>query len=265
VSWFDLPGDAGPGTVVLLVLAALVAGWVDAVVGGGGLVQLPALLLGLPAAAPAQVLATNKLSSVFGTATAAATYLRRVRPDPRTAVPMAGCALLGAAAGAACATLLPQRAFRPLVLVLLVLVAVHTWRRPQLGRVDAPHPDRRRHLAVALGAGLGIGFYDGVFGPGTGSFLVFTLVGLLGYGFLQASATAKITNLATNIGALAVFVPHGAPLWRLGLLMAAANVVGGWTGARTAAARGSGFVRGVFLVVVAVLVVRLGWDVASGR
>jgi uncharacterized membrane protein YfcA len=265
VTWFDLPGGAGPGTVVLLALAALVAGWVDAVVGGGGLVQLPALLLGLPEALPAQVLATNKLSSVAGTATAAATYLGRVRPDPRTAAPMAAAAFLGAMGGAACASLLPQRVFRPLVLVLLVLVAVYTWRRPDLGRVNDPHPDRRRHRTVALGAGLGIGFYDGIFGPGTGSFLVFALVGLLGYGFLEASATAKITNLATNLGALVVFVPRGAPLWHLGLLMAVANVAGGYAGARTAAARGSGFVRAVFLVVVAVLVVRLGWDVAHGR
>ncbi len=265
MSWFDLPGDAGAGTVVLLVLAALVAGWVDAVVGGGGLVQLPALLLGLPAATPAQVLATNKLSSIAGTATAALTYLRRVRPDPGTAAPMAVSALFGAMAGAACATLLPQRVFRPLVLVLLVLVAVYTWRRPDLGRVNDPHPDRRRHRIVALVAGLGIGFYDGIFGPGTGSFLVFVLVGLLGYGFLEASATAKITNLATNLGALIVFVPRGAPLWHLGLAMAVANVAGSWAGARTAAARGSGFVRFVFLCVVAVLIVRLAWDVAHGR
>lgn len=265
MTWLDLPGDVSAPTVVLLVLAALVAGWVDAVTGGGGLVQLPALLVGLPAASPAQILATNKLSSVAGTATAATTYARRVRPDPRTVAPMALTALVGAAAGAACATLLPQRVFRPLVLVLVVAVGVYTWRRPDLGRVHAPHPDRRRHRTVAVLAGAGIGFYDGIFGPGTGSFLVFVLVGVLGYGFLQASAVAKITNLATNVGALLVFIPHGAPLWRLGLLMAAANVTGGWTGARTATARGNGFVRAVFLVVVAVLAVRLGWDVAHGR
>jgi uncharacterized membrane protein YfcA len=155
--------------------------------------------------------------------------------------------------------------FRPLVLVLVVGVAIYTWRRPDLGRVHAPHPDRRRHRAVALGAGAALGFYDGIFGPGTGSFLVFVLVGALGYGFLEASALAKITNFATNVGALLVFVPHGAPLWRLGLLMASANVAGGWTGARTATRRGSGFVRGVFLLVVAVLSVRLCWDVAHGR
>jgi uncharacterized membrane protein YfcA len=265
VTWFDLPGSAGPGTVALLAVAALAAGWVDAVVGGGGLVQLPALLLGLPSALPAQVLATNKLSGVAGTGTAATTYARRVRPDLATAAPMALTALVGAAGGAACATLLPQRVFRPLVLVLVVAVGIYTWRRPDLGRVHAPHPDPRRHRVVALAAGAGIGFYDGIFGPGTGSFLVFVLVGVLGYGFLQASALAKVTNLATNVGALLVFVPHGAPLWKLGLVMAGANVAGGWTGARTATSRGSGFVRAVFLCVVAVLVVRLGWDVAHGR
>jgi uncharacterized membrane protein YfcA len=265
VTWLDLPGDVSAPTVVLLVLAALVAGWVDAVVGGGGLVQLPALLIGLPAATPAQVLATNKLSGVAGTGTAATTYARRMRPDLATAVPMALTALAGAAAGAACATLLPQRVFRPLVLVLIVGVGIYTLRRPHLGRVHAPHPDPRRHRVVALAAGAGIGFYDGIFGPGTGSFLVFVLVGVLSYGFLQASALAKITNFATNVGALLIFVPHGAPLWRLGLLMAGANVAGGWTGARTATERGSGFVRVVFLVVVSLLVVRLGWDVAGGR
>jgi uncharacterized membrane protein YfcA len=265
VTWLDLPGDVSAPTVALLVLAALVAGWVDAVVGGGGLVQLPALLIGLPAATPAQGLATNKLSSVAGTATAATTYARRVRPELATAAPMALTALVGAAGGAACATLLPQRVFRPLVLVLIIGVGIYTWRRPHLGRVHAPHPDPRRHRVVALAAGAGIGFYDGVFGPGTGSFLVFVLVGVLSYGFLQASALAKITNFATNVGALLIFIAHGAPLWQLGLLMAGANVAGGWTGARIATKRGSGFVRAVFLVVVSLLVVRLGWDVAHGR
>lgn len=265
MSWLDLPGHVGVLTVILLVLAALVAGWVDAVAGGGGLIQLPALLIGLPAATPAQVLATNKLSSVFGTGTSAATYVRRIRPELRTAAPMAVTAFFGAVAGAACATLLPQRVFRPLVLVLLVAVGVYTWRRPSFGLLHAPHPSRVRHRVVAVVAGAGIGFYDGIFGPGTGSFLVFVLVGLLGYGFLQASAVAKVTNSATNVGALLVFIPRGAPLWHLGLLMAAANVAGGYTGARTATARGSGFIRIVFLVVVILLVARLGWDVANGR
>ncbi len=250
--------------VVLLCLAALLAGWVDAVSGGGGLVQLPALLVLLPGATPAQVLATNKLSSVFGTAVAAETYRRRVGPDLRTAMPMAAAAVAGSAGGAACASLLPREVFRPLVLVLLVGVAAYTLLRPGIGGEQALRFTGSRHYAAAVGAALAIGFYDGIFGPGTGSFLVFALVGLLGYSFLQASAKARIVNLATNVGALAVFVPQGAPLYRLGLLMAACNVAGGWVGARTAIRRGSTFVRVVFLVVVSALVLRLGYDIARG-
>jgi uncharacterized membrane protein YfcA len=247
--------------VLLLCLAAGFAGWVDAVSGGGGLVQLPALLLLLPSASPAAVLATNKLSSVCGTAASALTYQRRVRPDLRTALPMAAVALAGAAGGALCASLLPRSVFRPLVLVLLVGVAAWTLARPRMGLEQRLRFAGGRHHLVAAAAGLAIGFYDGIFGPGTGAFLVVALVGLLGYAFLPASATARIVNLATNLGALLVFVPQGAPLWRLGLAMGACNVAGSWLGAHTAIRRGSAFVRGVFLVVVAALVLRLGYDV----
>lgn len=250
--------------VLLLCAAAAFAGWVDAVSGGGGLVQLPALLLLLPGAAPEAVLATNKLSSVCGTTAAALTYQRRVRPDLRTALPMAGVALAGSAGGAACASLLPRDVFRPLVLVLLVLVAMWTVARPSLGLEERLRFSGHEHHLVAAGAGAVIGFYDGIFGPGTGAFLVVALVGLLGYAFLQASATARIVNLATNVGALLVFIPQGAPLWRLGLFMGACNIAGGWLGAHTAIRRGSGFVRVVFLTVVAALVLRLGYDVVRG-
>jgi uncharacterized membrane protein YfcA len=253
-----------PQVVVLLCAAALLAGWVDAVSGGGGLVQLPALLVLLPGATPAQVLATNKLSSVFGTAVAAETYRRRVRPDLRTALPMAAAAVAGSAGGAACASLLPREVFRPLVLVLLVAVAAYTVLRPNVGEVQALRFTGGRHYVAAVAAAATIGFYDGIFGPGTGSFLVIALVALLGYSFLQASAKARIVNLATNIGALAVFIPQGAPMYRLGLLMAACNVAGGFVGARTAIRRGSAFVRIVFLVVVTALVLRLGYDIARG-
>ncbi len=186
--------------VALLCAAALLAGWIDAVAGGGGLIQLPALLILMPGATPAQVLATNKLSSVFVTAVAASVYIRRVRPDLRTALPMAAVALAGSAAGAACASLLPESTFRPLVLVLLVLVGAYTLKRPALGDVQKLRFGGGRHLAAALAAAVTIGFYDGIFGPGTGSFLVFALVALMGYSFVQASAKARIVNLATNLG-----------------------------------------------------------------
>ena len=253
--------DLGTTTVVLLAVAALVAGWVDAVVGGGGLIQLPALLLGLPGASPAQVLATNKLSSICGTSSSAATLYRRVRPDLRTVVPLALLALGGAALGALVATRIPAGVFTPWVLVLLVVVAAYTVQRPDLGSVTALRWTDHRHYVAAGLTGAVIGFYDGAFGPGTGSFLVFTLVGLMGYAFLEASAKAKIANVGTNLGALLVFVPHGAPMWGLGALMGAANMLGGYVGARSAVARGSRFVRVVFLVVVSALVLRLGYDV----
>jgi uncharacterized membrane protein YfcA len=253
--------DLGAGTVALLLLAALTAGWVDAVVGGGGLVQLPALLL-VPGIAPLQALATNKLGSICGTVTSSITYYRRVRPDLRTALPMAAVACGGAAAGALSASLLPAAVLRPLI--VLLAVAGYTLARPSLGEVTALRWHDRRHHVAAAAAGLGIGFYDGILGPGTGSFLVFTLVGLLGYAFLEASAKAKIVNLATNLGALLVFVPQGAVLWGLGLMMGVANLLGGYVGARTAVARGSRFVRVVFLVVVGALVVRLVQQVLTG-
>lgn len=251
--------DLSLGTVLLLVLAGFAAGWVDAVVGGGGLVQLPALLL-VPGISPVQALATNKLAGILGTSVSAATYYRRVQPDLRTAGPMVAAALAGAGGGAALASLLPEDVFVPVILVALVAVAVYTVARPQVGRATELRWQGRTHLLVALGLGVVIGGYDGLLGPGTGSFLVIALVGVLGYAFLEASAQAKIVNVATNLGALAVFAVQGAPLWLLGLLVGAANVLGAYLGARTAVARGSGFVRVVFLVVVAVLIVRLGWQ-----
>lgn len=250
--------------VLLLCLAAAFAGWIDAVAGGGGLIQLPALLVLLPGAGPAQVLATNKLSAICGTSVAAVTYYRKVRPDLRTALPMAAIALVGAAAGALCASVISRDVFRPLVLVLLVCVAAYTFRRLGDDDVQSLRWDgRQHHIAAGLG-GLGLGFYDGIFGPGTGSFLVFLLVGLLGYSFVQASAKARIVNIGTNLGALLVFIPQGAPMWRLGLVMGLCNIAGGWLGAHTAISRGSGFVRVVFLVVVSALVMKLGYDVVRG-
>lgn len=252
-----------PAVVAFLVAAALLAGWVDAVVGGGGLIQLPALMVAFPAAAPVHLLATNKVSSIAGTAASSVTYLRRVRPDLRTALPLALLAFAGASLGAFVATHVPRAAFNPAILVVLVLVGAYTLLRPELGAATALRWSGRRHYAAAGLAGLLIGFYDGALGPGTGSFLVFALVGLLGYGFLQATAKAKLANLATNLAALAVFVPQGAVWWGIGLSMAAANLLGGWLGARTAVARGASFIRVVFVCVVSAFAVKIGWDTFS--
>lgn len=253
--------DLSLWTIAFLVVAALVAGWVDAVVGGGGLIQLPALLIGLSASTePATILGTNKLSSVWGTATSSVTYAIKIRPDWRTILPLVAGSALGAAVGAQLAKLLPKDYFTPIVLVALVVVGLYTWRRPQLGLVSARKHDGHAHYGRTAVIGLGVGAYDGFLGPGTGSFFVILLVGVLGYGFLEASAKAKIANLVTNLSAIAVFAVHGSVLWQLGLLMGAANLVGGFLGARTAINRGNSFVRKVFLVVVSALVVKLAYD-----
>lgn len=252
--------DPTLSVLALLALAGLTAGFVDAVVGGGGLIQLPALLLGLPGASPVQVLATNKLASVCGTTASAATYYRRIRPDPRTFGPLMALAFVGSALGAGVAFLIPREAFDPIVLVVLVAVGTYVVLKPSLGGETALRFGGHRHLGAAMLTGLAVGFYDGALGPGTGSFFVFALVGLLGYSFLEASAKARLANWATNLAALCVFVPQGAVLWKVGLVMGATNLVGGYLGARTAVSRGAAFVRVFFIVVVSAFVLRIGGD-----
>ena len=253
--------DPTATVLALLGLAALAAGFVDAVVGGGGLIQLPALLLGLPGAAPVNVLATNKLASICGTTISSATYYRRIRPDPRTFGPLMLFAFAGSALGAVVASHIPSEAFDPIVLVALIVVGGWVLLRPSLGGETALRFGGHRHTAAAMLTGLAVGFYDGALGPGTGSFFVITLVGLLGYSFLEASAKARLANWATNFAALCVFVPQGAVLWKTGLVMGACNLLGGYVGARTAVSRGARFVRIFFIVVVSAFIVRIGGSV----
>lgn len=248
------------GTLMLIIVAGFAAGWVDAVVGGGGLLQLPALLL-VPGITPVQALATNKLGSIFGTTTSAVTYYRRAQPDLRTAIPMACVALAGSFGGAILATLLPENLIKPIIIAALVAVGLFTLFKPTAGELTQLRYTGRQHYAVAGVIGLVIGGYDGLIGPGTGSFLIIAMVAFMGYNFLAASAKAKIVNMATNLGALAFFLPTGHLLWGIGLVLGAANMAGGYLGARMAVTKGSKFIRIVFLSVVGALILKLGYDV----
>jgi len=245
--------------LALLLLAALGAGWIDAVVGGGGLIQLPALLL-FPGITPVQALATNKLGSIFGTTTSAITYYRRTSPDLKTAIPMALTALIGAFGGAALATVLPSEAIKPIIIAALIAVLLFTIFKPKAGELSRLRYTGHQHYLRAVMIGLIIGGYDGMVGPGTGSFLIIAMVTVLGYNFLQSSAKAKIVNICTNLGALLLFVPTGHVLVGLGLAMGVMNMIGGYLGARMAISKGSGFIRIVFVVVVSVLIIKLGAD-----
>lgn len=252
------------GDLSLLLTAATAAGWVDAVVGGGGLLLLPALLIGLPQVPMATVLGTNKLTAIAGTTSAAVTYARRTAIDWRVAGPAGAMAVVVSGFGAWLAAThlaVNKDVYRPIVLAVLVAVALFVTLRPSSGIV--PHPERRTSgrvaVAIALAGGL-IALYDGMIGPGTGTFLVLTFTTVLGADFLHGSAMAKIVNAGTNLGALVVFGLGGHVWWQLGAAMAICNIIGAQLGARLAIKRGSGFVRIVLLVVVLALIARLSYD-----
>ncbi len=246
----------------LLAPAAFFAGMVDAVVGGGGLIQIPVLLSQFSQTAIPTLFGTNKVSSIAGTGASLWRYARAVPIPWAVVLPATLAALVGAWLGAAVVAWLPREAMRPLVLVLMLAVAIYTFRRKDFGHSASRElvpADRWRGALL----GLTIGFYDGFFGPGTGSFLIFGFVRLFGMDFLKASASAKVINAATNLSAIAFFASHGPILWTVGLIMAACNLAGAQVGTLLALKRGAGFVRQAFLVVVAVLIVKLAWDILA--
>ncbi|MEY3890108.1 MAG: hypothetical protein RLY62_290 [Actinomycetota bacterium] len=245
---------------IFLAIASGFAGFVDAMAGGGGLIQLPALIIGLPNKDIALILGTNKVPSVFGTAAAARNYFKNIKPDIPLTLTMMLPAFIGSMVGAALAASVPVSFFRPFIVLLLITVAIYTWRKPQLGMAENLKFTRNKRLVLVALIGFLIGFYDGIFGPGTGTFLVFFLVSVIGYAFLKASGTAKLVNLSTNIGAILSFQLTGHIWWQLGLLLAFANVTGAIIGSHLAIKGGSALVRKVFLLVVFLLITRVAWD-----
>lgn len=244
----------------LLALAALLAGFIDSVAGGGGLVQVPALFNALPGESPATIFGTNKGSSIFGTANAAWRYARRIAIPWEVALPAAASAFVFSFIGAATVAWLPRDVVRPLVLVMMILVVIYTAVKPEFGAVHGKPPPAGKLRPWALIAGAALGFYDGFFGPGAGSFMIFAFVGVFGLDFLRASSAAKIVNLATNAAALSFFIPTGHMLWMIALTMAVFNIIGAFVGTRLALRHGSGFVRWVFLSVSTILIGKFGYD-----
>jgi uncharacterized membrane protein YfcA len=249
---------------LVVSLASLFAGFVDAIVGGGGLILVPALFATFPDAHPATLFGTNKGASVWGTGFATWQYSRRVQMRWQALWPAALAGLVASFAGAWLVTVVSPDFLRKLLPLVLLLVLLYTLAKKELGRHHAPRFSGAQEQLVAAGIGLLIGFYDGFFGPGTGSFLVFLFVRVLGYDFLSASAAAKLVNTATNVAALALFIVKGHIWWHFVLVMAIANVLGSLLGTRLALKHGTGFVRVVFLLVVSALILKTGFD-AFGR
>ncbi|MCB1896754.1 MAG: TSUP family transporter [Zoogloeaceae bacterium] len=253
--------DIADPILLALAFGAFLAGLIDAVVGGGGLLQIPLLFTAFPEHPPAPLFGTNKLASIVGTSSAAIQYARRITIEWSIALPSILAALLFSWLGARSVTLFPPDILRPLVLVMLIAVAIYTFRRKEFGLHSSnlrPTGIRPRLSAYAIGATLG--FYDGFFGPGTGSFLIFAFIRFLGMDFLRASVTAKLTNVATNLAALAFFAINGAIIWEAALTMAVANLTGAMAGSHLALKHGSHFIRRVFLLVVCALIAKLCWD-----
>ena len=246
--------------LAVLALASLFAGFIDSVVGGGGLIQIPALFTILPREIPATLFGTNKISSVFGTANAAWRYARRVTMPWGTILPAALAAFACSYLGAMAVAWLPRDMLRPMILVMLVGSAAYTFWRKDFGSIHRPQHTGVKELVYALIVGGVLGFYDGFFGPGTGSFLIFLFIRFFGFDFLHASAASKVVNVATNLAAIAYFLPNGFFLPVAAVIMAVANVGGSFIGTHLALRHGSGFVRQVFLIVVCALIVKFAWD-----
>ena len=250
-------------TLIFLALAAFAAGLIDAIAGGGGLIQLPALLIGMAKTETVIILGTNKVPSIFGTSASALMYRRNIKTDSKLLLIMVLPALLGSMGGASLASRIPTEVLKPIVVSLLIAVLVYTWKRPQLGQIESLRHSEPLRLKIGALAALVIGFYDGLIGPGTGSFLVLTLVAILGFAFLSASAIAKVVNVATNLGAIIIFGANGEIIWKIGLTLAIANVVGSLIGAHLALRGGSSLVRKVFMGVTLALIIKVAIDTIS--
>ena len=252
--------DISTLTLIFILVAAFSAGFVDAIAGGGGLIQLPALLISFPDREVAEVAGTNKLGSIFGTSAAALNYRRNIKTDPKLLLAMVLPAFIGSGSGSLLATQISTEQLKVAIVVMLVAVFAYTLARPDLGKVEALKGATKRQRTVGAIAGLTIGFYDGFIGPGTGTLLMIVLVAALGFAFIGASAIAKVVNVATNFASILVFGISGSIMWVVGLAVGICNLAGGMIGSHVAIRRGSDFVRKFYLVVTFALIVRVLFD-----
>lgn len=245
---------------IVLVLGAAVAGWIDAVIGGGGLVLIPLILATAPGLAPATALATNKVAAVSGTASAAWALVRKVRPPARELVAYGAVAAVCSGLGALAASLMDASVMRPLIIVLMLAVGTFVAFRPSFGTGESDGIHTGWRTWAALAASAAIAFYDGIFGPGTGMFLIMAFTAVFSQNFLRSAAMSKVVNTCTNLGALAMFIVGGHVIWSLGLILAVANIAGAQLGARTVLGGGTKLIRYALLTLVVVMSCYLSWQ-----
>ena len=247
-------------TLVLLCIFAFSAGFVDAIVGGGGLIQAPASLILLPQLPVAMVIGSLKIPSFTGTALATVQYVRNVNVNWKLASAMCVSAFIAAFAGSEVLTLVSNRFMKPVIFIILVFVAIYTYSKKNFGQHTHKTHSAKTELVYALLISISIGFYDGFIGPGAGSFLILAFISLLGFDFLLASTNAKLNNLSTNLGSIILFLIKGTIIWKIAIPMAICNGIGGILGAKLALAKGNRFIRVFFLIIITATLLRFGYD-----
>jgi uncharacterized membrane protein YfcA len=252
--------DLSALNLALLGLAMFSAGFVDAIAGGGGLIQTPAMLLSFPDRNPVSVVGTSKTAAFFGTSTAAIKYRKSIKTDPRLLIAMVVPAFIGACFGALLASHISPQSFKSAIFFMMIAIFFYTLAKPDLGKVHVEkHSPRKLMIIGGIAAAL-IGFYDGLIGPGTGTMLMIALVAIMGFAFVGASAIAKVVNATTNLASIIVVGFRIGIMWKLGLLLGIANLAGGYAGSHMAIKKGSGFIRIFYLIVTGLLILRLGYS-----
>jgi uncharacterized protein len=252
--------DYGTVTIISLIMLSFVAGFIDAVVGGGGLIQIPALLISLPKTPLPTIFGTNKIAALAGTSISALQYSKRIKFNYKLLITISICAGLASFLGAKVVSFINVNTLKPVILVVLILIAVYTFLKKDLGSVQTKNLSFDKQLIYGALIGIIVGFYDGFFGPGTGSFFVLGFVVILGFEFVQASAYSKVINCMTNISALLVFIKQGNYILELAIIMSVCNITGNLIGTRLALKKGNTFVRTIFLLIVTFMILRYGYD-----
>lgn len=249
--------------LLLACFAALLAGFVDAVAGGGGLIQVPSLLILFPDFAFARVVATNRFASLMGTSLAASQYSRKVELPWRAVAAMAAGAAIFSFTGAQILSRLPTTIMKPVVLCVMIVIVLYTWFNKRAGTEERLRVEEKRLPYILFALGAATGLYNGLIGPGTGTLMTFGLVGFVGFGFLRGLAITKIVNATADVSSLVMFILDGQVHFPLALPMMACNMTGAWLGSRMAMLHGNAFVRRMFMGVILLLIARFGYDLAK--
>lgn len=257
----SLYNEYGLLTIILLAISAFLAGFIDAVVGGGGLIQTSFLLITFPKMPLPVLFGTNKIAALSGTSIAAFKYAKKISFNYKLLFVIALNCFISSYLGAQIINHIDSNLLKPLILVILIAIAIYTFIKKDLGAIETKELALTKQMLYGSCIGLIVGFYDGFFGPGTGSFFVLGFVVILGFEFVKASAYAKIVNCVTNISALIVFIKEGNYILPLAILMAVFNIIGSYIGSSLALKKGNGFVRIIFLIIVSIMILKYGYDV----